>query len=58
MNELIERLIKDAQLNRTQAEKTVEIVIQFVKDKFPMLSSAVDQIFKSPSSDSSSDVID
>lgn len=45
MNELIERLMKEAGLNQEQARKAIETIAGFVKDKFPMLGGAVDQIF-------------
>jgi hypothetical protein len=45
MNELIERLVKDAGLTPDQAMKAVESIAGFVKEKFPMLGGAVDQIF-------------
>ncbi len=45
MNELIERLMKEAGLNQEQATKAIETIAGFVKDKFPMLGGAVDQIF-------------
>lgn len=45
MNELIERLVKEAQLNPAQAQKAIETIASFVKEKFPMLGGAVDQIF-------------
>ena len=45
MNELIERLTKDGNLNAEQAQKAVATIAAFVKEKFPMLGGAVDQIF-------------
>ena len=45
MNELLDRLIKEAGLNQQQAQKAIEIVADFVKERFPMLGGAVDQIF-------------
>ena len=49
MNELIERLIKEADLNANQAEKAINTIASFVKEKFPMLGGAVDQIFSAGS---------
>ncbi len=46
MNELIERLIREAGVTPDQAKKAVECIAGFVKEKFPMLGGAVDQIFK------------
>lgn len=46
MNELIERLKKEVGLSSEQATKVIEIIAAFVKEKFPMLSGAVNNIFK------------
>lgn len=45
MNELIDRLIKEANLDAAQAQKAIETIAGFVKERFPMLGGAVDQIF-------------
>ena len=45
MNEIIERLTTEANLSPEQAQKAVETLANFVKEKFPMLGGAVDQIF-------------
>ncbi|MEN9685702.1 MAG: hypothetical protein RLZZ28_1488 [Bacteroidota bacterium] len=45
MNELVERLMKEAGLNQEQAQKAIESIAGFVKERFPMLGGAVDQIF-------------
>ncbi len=45
MNELIERLTQEANLTPEQAHKAVEAIAGYVKEKFPMLGGAVDQIF-------------
>ena len=45
MNELVERLVKEAGLTPEQATKAVETIAGFVKEKFPMLGGAVDNIF-------------
>ncbi|HQR94453.1 MAG TPA: hypothetical protein PLK14_10925 [Sediminibacterium sp.] len=45
MNELIERLVKEANLSPEQAGQAVTTIAAFVKEKFPMLGGAVDQIF-------------
>ena len=45
MNELLERLMKEAKLDPEQARKAIETIASFVKEKFPMLGGAVDQIF-------------
>ncbi|HEY1018934.1 MAG TPA: hypothetical protein VGE25_08060 [Sediminibacterium sp.] len=45
MNELVERLVSEAKLNPEQAQKAIETIANFVKERFPMLGGAVDQIF-------------
>ena len=45
MNEIIERITKEANISPEQAQKAVETIANFVKEKFPMLGGAVDQIF-------------
>ena len=49
MNDLVERLMKEAGLNQQQAQKAIETIAGFVKEKFPMLGGAVDQVFASGS---------
>ena len=46
MNELIERLVKEANITPEQAVKAIEALSGYVKEKFPMLGGAVNQIFK------------
>jgi len=46
MNELIERLVKEAGLTPDQAQKAIETIAGYVKEKFPMLGGAVNNIFK------------
>jgi hypothetical protein len=45
MNEIIERLTTQANLTPEQAQKALETIADFVKEKFPMLGGAVDQMF-------------
>lgn len=45
MNELVDRLIKEANLSPDQAQKAITTIADFVKERFPMLGGAVDQIF-------------
>ncbi len=45
MEELQNRLITEANLTAEQAAQSIEVIKEFVKEKFPMLSGAVDQIF-------------
>lgn len=50
MNELINRLMQEAGLSAEQAQKAIETIAGFVKEKFPMLGGAVDQVFSAGSS--------
>ncbi len=50
MNELIEKLKTQAGITEDQAIKSLEAIKNFVKEKFPMLGGAVDNIFKSEGS--------
>lgn len=50
MNELIEKLGSEAGLSPDQAKKAIETIANFVKEKFPMLGGAVDNIFNAGSS--------
>lgn len=45
MNELIERVTKEAGITPEQAQKSIEAIANFVKEKFPMMGGAVDQLF-------------
>lgn len=47
MNEILERLETEANLTPEQAQKAIETIANYVKEKFPMLGGAVDQIFTS-----------
>ncbi|WP_018612002.1 hypothetical protein [Segetibacter koreensis] len=47
MNEIVERLTKEANLTPEQAQKALETIANYVKEKFPMLGGAVDQMFTS-----------
>jgi polyhydroxyalkanoate synthesis regulator phasin len=46
MNEIIERLVKEANITPEQAVKTIESLSNYIKEKFPMLGGAVDNLFK------------
>lgn len=46
MQELIDQLTKNVGITPDQAQKAIETIANFVKEKFPMLGGAVDQIFK------------
>ena len=45
MEELIEQLKTKAGLSDDQAAKAIETIKDFVKEKFPMMAGAVDQLF-------------
>ena len=45
MQELIDRLKKDAGLTEEQAKKAIETIKNFVVEKFPMLEGAVSGMF-------------
>ena len=44
MNEIVERLKVNAGLTDEQAAKALETIKEFVKEKFPMLAGAVDNL--------------
>ena|SRR5690606_19562517 len=44
MNELITRLTQKAGISNDQAQKAVEAIREFVKEKFPMMAGAVDNL--------------
>jgi hypothetical protein len=45
VTELVEKLKSQAGLNDEQANKVIETIKNFVVDKYPMLSGAVNNIF-------------
>lgn len=45
MQELITRLTEKAGISAEQATKTINTIKEFVKEKFPMLGGAVDNMF-------------
>ena len=45
MQELIDRLKTNAGINDEQAVKALETIKDYVKEKFPMLGGAVDNMF-------------
>ena len=47
MEELINRLTANAGITAEQAIKALETIKDFVKEKFPMLGGAVDNMFAS-----------
>lgn len=47
MQELIDRLTSKVGISSEQATKSIDTIKDFVKEKFPMLSGAVDNMFAS-----------
>lgn len=45
MNELITRLTEKAGISADQASKAIDAIKDFVKEKFPMMAGAVDNLF-------------
>lgn len=45
MQELITKLTEKAGISPDQATKAIDTIKEFVKDKFPMMSGAVDNLF-------------
>lgn len=45
MQELINKLMSNAGISEEQATKALETIKDFVKEKFPMLGGAVDNMF-------------
>jgi uncharacterized protein YjbJ (UPF0337 family) len=45
MQELITKLTEKAGLTQEQAEKAIDVVKEFTKEKFPFLAGAVDSLF-------------
>jgi len=52
MHELISRLTQNAGITEEQAAKALETIKEFVKEKYPMLAGAVDNMFAASSSES------
>ncbi|MBK7376115.1 MAG: hypothetical protein KTQ13_05160 [Ferruginibacter sp.] len=50
MQELINKLMVNAGITEEQATKALETIKDFVKEKFPMLGGAVDNMFASSAS--------
>lgn len=46
MQELINKLVEQAGISSTQAEKAIEAMKDYIKEKFPMVAGAVDNLFK------------
>lgn len=46
MQEIIQQLISKAGLSQDQAAKAVQVMGQFIKDKYPMAGNYVDSLLK------------
>jgi hypothetical protein len=44
MNELIDKIVAGAGVTPDQAAKTLDVIKEFISEKFPMLGGAVDNI--------------
>ncbi len=51
MQELINRLTAEAGISTEQAGKALDTIKNFVKEKFPMLGGAVDNMFSAPAAE-------
>lgn len=45
MQELIDKLTEKTGISAEQAEQAIETIKDFVKEKFPMMAGAVDNLF-------------
>ena len=45
MQELIDKVTAQANITPEQAQKAIEAIKDFVKEKFPMMAGAVDNLF-------------
>ncbi len=55
MQELITKLTEKAGISADQAHKAIDTIKEFVKEKFPMMSGAVDNLFASQGTDAPQD---
>jgi len=54
MQELLDRLTQQTGISPEQAEKVLETVKEFVKEKFPMMAGAVDNLLPTNKTNASS----
>lgn len=52
MNDIVQLLTEKVGISPEQAQKAIETIAGYVKEKFPMLEGAVDQLFKGGNGDS------
>jgi hypothetical protein len=58
MQELVDKLVKEAGLNEKQAWQAITIVKDFAKSKFPMFGGAIDKAFEKHSKKDEDDFLD
>lgn len=59
MKELINKIVNEAAINEEQAEKAINTVIQFIKDKLPpMMHAAVDNFINTDTQNQEIDPLD
>jgi hypothetical protein len=51
MEDLIQRLQTEAGLTQDQAAKSLEVIMNYVKEKFPMFGGAINNLFDSAEKD-------
>lgn len=51
MEDLVQRLQTEAGLTQEQATKSLEVIINYVKEKFPMFGGAINNLFDSGGKD-------
>lgn len=45
MNDLIERIVNETGITPQQAQQTITTIANYIKEKFPMIGGAVDNLF-------------
>ncbi|HRE50060.1 MAG TPA: hypothetical protein PK339_01470 [Flavitalea sp.] len=58
MNDLIEKLKSQAGITDEQALKAIEVIKNYTKEKFPMFSGAIENLFKKYKPEEKDDFID
>ena len=49
MQELIKKIMENAEISAGQTMKALETIKEFVKEQYPMMAGAVDKLFESKS---------
>jgi hypothetical protein len=58
MQELIDRLKKEAGLTEAQAVQSIEVIKDYAKQKFPLFAGAIESMFNKYSSQKDEDFLD